>query len=172
MTARTTERGALGSSERFPAFKAEFSVPNSSRDGMGKDSTVSAVASISPILAFIDPERMEGLLRASRGPHHAQRFCGRGVRWDVVRMSRCWIPGFEGGPRFVIGGVAEPLTLRKLKAVRLLLQRRLASIASRVETRKILLHEDNQCVVNILIVMVYASRPIMAELRRMCWKRQ
>ena len=61
----------------------------------------------------------------------------------------------------------EPITLRELKAVRLLLQRHLASFVEKADTRRILFHEDNQAVVQILNAMVSASRPMMAELRRL-----
>jgi hypothetical protein len=61
---------------------------------------------------------------------------------------------------------AEVITLRELKAVRLLLQRYFASYVAQAETKRILLHEDNQAVVHILNAMVSASRPMMAELRR------
>ena len=77
-------------------------------------------------------------------------------------------PGlWEGHGLWAAKERAEPITLRELKAVRLLLQRHFASFAARAETRNILLHEDNQAVVHILNAMVSASRPMMAELRRL-----
>jgi hypothetical protein len=54
-----------------------------------------------------------------------------------------------------------------LKAVRLLLHRHLASYVAKADTRQILLHNDNQSVVHILNAMISASRPMMAELRRL-----
>jgi hypothetical protein len=72
---------------------------------------------------------------------------GRGI-WDAKEMS-------------------EHIILRELKAVRLLLQRHLASFVAEAETTRLLVHEDNQAVVKILNAMVSASRPMMAELRRM-----
>jgi hypothetical protein len=62
---------------------------------------------------------------------------------------------------------AESITLRELKAVRLLLQRHFAAFVARPSTKRILVHEDNQAVVHILNAMVSASRPMMAELRRL-----
>jgi hypothetical protein len=62
---------------------------------------------------------------------------------------------------------AESITLRELRAVRLLLQRHFAEYVSREETRKILLHEDNQAVVYILNAMVSSSSRMMQELRRL-----
>jgi hypothetical protein len=62
---------------------------------------------------------------------------------------------------------SESITLRELKAVRLLLQKHFASLVAEAETRRIFLHEDNQAVVHVLNAMVSASRPMMAELRRL-----
>jgi hypothetical protein len=62
---------------------------------------------------------------------------------------------------------AEAITLRELKAVRLLLQRHFSSYVAQEDTKRIPLHEDNQAVVHILNAMVSASRPMMAELRRL-----
>jgi hypothetical protein len=61
----------------------------------------------------------------------------------------------------------EPINLRELKAVRLLLQKHFASFVAKAETKRILLHEDNQAVVHILNAMISASRPMMAELWRL-----
>jgi hypothetical protein len=77
-------------------------------------------------------------------------------------------PGlWEGQGLWTTRERAEPITLRELKAVRMLLHRHFASFVARAETRKLLLHEDNQSVVRILNAMVSASRPMMAELRRL-----
>jgi hypothetical protein len=62
---------------------------------------------------------------------------------------------------------AESITLRELRAVGLLLQRHFAEHVSREETRKILLHEDNQAVVYILNAMVSSSSRMMQERRRL-----
>jgi hypothetical protein len=62
---------------------------------------------------------------------------------------------------------AEPITLRELKAVRLLLQKHFASFVAKTDTKLIFLHEDNQSVVHNLNAVVSASRPMMAELRRL-----
>jgi hypothetical protein len=62
---------------------------------------------------------------------------------------------------------AESITLRELRAVRLLLQRHFADYVRREETRKLLLHEDNQAVVYILNAMVSSSTRMMQELRRL-----
>jgi hypothetical protein len=61
----------------------------------------------------------------------------------------------------------ESITLRELRAVRLLLQRHFADYVRREETRKLLLHEDNQAVVYILKAMVSSSTRMMQELRRL-----
>jgi hypothetical protein len=53
-----------------------------------------------------------------------------------------------------------------LKAVLLLLQRHFSSYVAKAETRQILLHEDNQSVV-LVNVMVAPSRPKVAEPRRL-----
>jgi hypothetical protein len=62
---------------------------------------------------------------------------------------------------------AESITLRELRAVRLLLQRHFADYVRSPSTRKILLHEDNQAVVYILNAMVSSSTRMMQELRRL-----
>lgn len=62
---------------------------------------------------------------------------------------------------------AESITLRELRAVRLLLHRHFAEYVSRPDVTKILLHEDNQAVVFILNAMVSASAPMMTELRKL-----
>jgi hypothetical protein len=77
-------------------------------------------------------------------------------------------PGlWEGQGLWATAERAESITLRELKAVRLLFQRHFASYVAKAETKRILLHEDNQAVVHILNAMVSASRPMMAELRRL-----
>jgi hypothetical protein len=82
--------------------------------------------------------------------------------------SEAGSPGlWEGRGLWATEERAEPITLRELKAVRLLLQRHFASFVAAAETKRILLHEDNQAVVHILNAMVSASRPMMAELRRL-----
>jgi hypothetical protein len=62
---------------------------------------------------------------------------------------------------------AEQITLRELKAVRDLLQKHFASFMAKAETKRILLHEDNQAVLHILNDMVSSSRPMIAEIRRL-----
>jgi hypothetical protein len=54
-----------------------------------------------------------------------------------------------------------------LKAVRLLLQKHFEYFVAKAETKRILLHEDNQAFVHILNAMVSTSRRMMAELRRL-----
>lgn len=61
----------------------------------------------------------------------------------------------------------EGITLRELKAVRLLLQRHFAEYVQDPSVQRLLLHEDNQAVVYVLNSMVSASRPMMAELRKL-----
>lgn len=62
---------------------------------------------------------------------------------------------------------AHSITLRKLRAVRLLLHRHFAEFVSDRRVRRLLLHEDNQAVVYILNSMVSASKEMMVELRRL-----
>jgi hypothetical protein len=87
----------------------------------------------------------------------------------TLRMeSEAGSPGlWEGRGLWATEERAESITLRELKAVRLLLQRHFASFVAAAETKRILLHEDNQAVVLILNAMVSASRPMTAELRRL-----
>jgi hypothetical protein len=54
-----------------------------------------------------------------------------------------------------------------MKAVRLLLQRHFGSYVAPAETKRNLLHEDNQAVAHILNAIVSASPPMMADLRRL-----
>jgi hypothetical protein len=63
------------------------------------------------------------------------------------------------------GGADHPTRVEG--ETRLLLQKHFASLVAKAETKLILLHEDNQAVVHILNAMVSASRPMMAELRRL-----
>jgi hypothetical protein len=62
---------------------------------------------------------------------------------------------------------AEPITLRELRAVGMLLQRHFAEYISREETRNILLNEDNQAKLYILNAMVSSSSRIMQKIRRL-----
>lgn len=62
---------------------------------------------------------------------------------------------------------AESITLRELRAVRLLLSRHFAAYVTRPGVQKLLLHEDNQAVVYVLNAMVSASPAMMVELRRL-----
>lgn len=61
----------------------------------------------------------------------------------------------------------QSITLRELRAVRLLLHRHFCDYVSAPGVRKILLHEDNQAVVFVLNAMVSSSKPMMAELRKL-----
>jgi hypothetical protein len=51
--------------------------------------------------------------------------------------------------------------------MRLFLQKNFASFVAKAETKRILLHEDNQAVVHILNSMVSASRPMMVDFWRL-----
>lgn len=62
---------------------------------------------------------------------------------------------------------AQSITLRELRSVRLLLSRYFAAFVSDPRTRHILLHQDNQAVVHVVNAMVSASKPMMAELRKL-----
>lgn len=62
---------------------------------------------------------------------------------------------------------AESITLREFRAIRLLLHLNFCDIVSEPRVGRILLHEDNQAVVNILRAMVSALNPMMSELRRL-----
>lgn len=59
------------------------------------------------------------------------------------------------------------LTLRKLRAVRLLLTRSFADEVSDLRTERFLLHEDNQAMVSMLNSKGSASKPLMSELRKL-----
>jgi hypothetical protein len=54
-----------------------------------------------------------------------------------------------------------------MQAVRRLPQSHFALYIAQAETKRILLHEDNQAVVHILNAMISASRQMMAQLRRL-----
>jgi hypothetical protein len=62
---------------------------------------------------------------------------------------------------------AASITLRELKAVRLLLMGHLGRRVRREDARHLLIHCDNSPVVHVLNAMVSASRPMMRELRRL-----
>lgn len=59
------------------------------------------------------------------------------------------------------------ISLRELRAVRLVLSRSFADYVSAPHIRRLLLHEDNAAVVAILNSMVSASRPMMSEIRKL-----
>lgn len=62
---------------------------------------------------------------------------------------------------------ARTITLRELKAIRLLLMGPLGREIAQSEHKNLLLHVDNQAVVHITNGLVSASRPMMRELRRL-----
>ena len=62
---------------------------------------------------------------------------------------------------------AESITLRELRAIRLLLCGQLGQETRTAGVRDLLLHIDNQAVVHITNSLVSASRPMMRELRRL-----
>ena len=74
---------------------------------------------------------------------------------------------WEGQGFWTAADRAHSITLRELRAVRLLLQRHFAEYVRRPHVQRLLLHEDNQAVCYILNAMVSASKPMMAELRRL-----
>lgn len=61
----------------------------------------------------------------------------------------------------------QGITLRELRAVWLLLIRSFSKYVSNPSVRRLLLHCDNQPVVYLLNSMVYASIPMMSELRKL-----
>lgn len=61
----------------------------------------------------------------------------------------------------------ESITLRELRAVRLLLHQSFSAFVSSPQTQRLLVHEDNQSVVYVLNAMVSASKAMMAELRKL-----
>lgn len=81
---------------------------------------------------------------------------------ETAGSSGLW----EGRGFWTMEDRAQSITLRELRAVRLLLHRHFCDFVSDPHIRRILLHEDNQAVVYILNAMVSASRPMMAELRK------
>jgi len=77
-------------------------------------------------------------------------------------------PGlWEGRGFWTPSDRAQSINLRELRAVRLLLHWHFAAFVSDRQVRRILLHEDNQAVVDALKAMVSASKPMMIELRRL-----
>lgn len=77
-------------------------------------------------------------------------------------------PGFwEGRGFWEASDRRASITLRELRAVRLLLHRHFYGYVSDPRVRRILLHEDNQAVVCVLNAMVSASKEMMAELRKL-----
>lgn len=82
--------------------------------------------------------------------------------------KRAGMPGSWAGQSFwTAADRQESITLLELRSVRLLLARSFARYVSRPVVRHLLLHEDNSAVVFILKFMVSASKPMMAELRRL-----
>lgn len=63
--------------------------------------------------------------------------------------------------------LVHSITSQELWFVRLSLQGHFEAYVSRLEVRKLLLHEENRAVVTILNVIVSASRLIMSELRKL-----
>jgi hypothetical protein len=91
-----------------------------------------------------------------------------GYGGTLVTDTAAGSPGlWEGRGLWATEERAEPIKLRELRVVRLFLQRHFAAFVEKSEVQQILLHEDNQAVVSILNAMVSASRPMMAELRRL-----
>jgi hypothetical protein len=89
-----------------------------------------------------------------------------GYGGSIGLLQNAGSPGlWEGSGHWEARDRAELITQRELRAIRLLLQRHFAEFVRREETRKILLHEDNQEVVYILNAMVYSSSCMMQELR-------
>lgn len=62
---------------------------------------------------------------------------------------------------------AQSITLRELRAVRLLLHRHFSAYVSDPHVKRLLLHEDNQAVVTVLNAMVASSPALMSELRKL-----
>jgi hypothetical protein len=129
---------------------------------------VPAVSSGSGILAYTG---------AGRGPRSLESGAGLVMHSDEADVGYGGTLGFNkeaGSPGLWAGrGMweardrVESITLRELRAVRLLIQRHFADYVRREETRKLLLHEDNQAVVYILNAMVSSSTRMMQELRRL-----
>lgn len=74
---------------------------------------------------------------------------------------------WEGQGIWTAADRAQSITLRELRSVRLLLVRSFADYVSDPRIRTLLVHQDNQAVVHVLNAMVSASRPMMAELRKL-----
>lgn len=78
------------------------------------------------------------------------------------------LPGlWEGRSFWKADDRAQSITLRELKAFRLLLHRHFAAYLSSPCVCRILLHDDNQAVVYILNATVSASKEMMAGLQRL-----
>lgn len=77
-------------------------------------------------------------------------------------------PGlWEGQGFWTASDREQSITLRELRAVRLLLHRHFSDFVSDPRIRRVLVQEDNQAVVFVLNSMVSASRPMMVELRKL-----
>ena len=77
-------------------------------------------------------------------------------------------PGMWAGRGFwTAADRVQSITLRELRAVRLLLQQHFAEYVKDDRVKRVLLHEDNRAVVYVLNAMVSASRPLMSELRKL-----
>lgn len=61
----------------------------------------------------------------------------------------------------------KSITLRKLRAVRMLLHCRFSEYVADHHVRRLLVHEDDQGVVWVLNAMVSANRPMMVQLRKL-----
>lgn len=89
-----------------------------------------------------------------------------GYGGTLGKLQEARTPGLWDGRGFwTAQDRAESITLRELRAVRLLLQRHFAAYVSQSHVRRLLLHENNQAVVYVLNAMVSASKPLMAGLR-------
>lgn len=77
-------------------------------------------------------------------------------------------PGlWEGQGFWTAEDRASSITVRELRAVRLLLHRHFSDFVSDLRIRRILVREDNQAVVAVLNAMVAASPAMMSELRKL-----
>jgi hypothetical protein len=119
--ARTTERGFLGGAERVPENDADLSVTQSPRDGMGEDSTISAVASRPQTLAFVDSGRRQLQPPPADLTMHSDA-ADVGYGGTLGTCSGAGSPGlWKGHGLWAAKERAEPITLRELKAVRVML---------------------------------------------------
>ena len=103
-------------------------------------------------------------------PHMAMHSDAADVGWGgtLGPNLQAGSPGlWEGQGFWSAKDRAAPITLRELRAVRLLLHQSFSAFVSSPQTRRLLVHEDNQSVVSILNSMVSASKPMMAELRKL-----